>query len=118
MAKSGTDKARTPQAQGRCKPNRFDRSTLSWIATQRYGGLALPDNDAGRAMLLAMLACGLSVENAQKHEAPWIDPAELGELRRKAYKISVDDIGDLIRLTFEAWKQLKRCRFWPCDAAR
>jgi hypothetical protein len=64
----------------------------------------IPDDDDGRAALMAMLRCGLSVEEALEGIARWMEPAEAKRLARRAAKIKLHDIGKLVKLT-EAERQ-------------
>jgi hypothetical protein len=108
------------EPSGLIKPRRaniWDLRKLAKINRRRNHGLDLIANDAdGRAMLVAQLHCGRLKLDALRI-APWAGD-ELFALRKAARKMSFEDIGPSIKLTFDEWKRLKRCRFWPCDVLR
>jgi hypothetical protein len=54
---------------------------------------------------------------AATEAAPWV-PGELDALKRKARSISFDEIGPLIKLTFDEYVKHRAWRFWPCDRSR
>jgi hypothetical protein len=101
----------------RRRANIWDRRKLSRISKARHGNHFVADDDAGRAMLTALLHCGLRAEDAMER-APWLDPTELPALRREARKFAFDDIGPLIGLTYAERERLKAWRFWPSDVPR
>lgn len=93
------------------------RGKLHKLCRKQYGNHVLPDNADGRAMLTALLAAKLSDESAIE-DAPWC-VAELPTLKRKANRFkwskkwqkphqpSVADLGKLIGLTFDDWRDAK-----------
>jgi hypothetical protein len=101
---------RTKQAKR--KPNDWDRKKLRRIIKDRYGNHNLPTGN--RDWVLALLLCGFKTKPILS-DAPWLEPDELPVLRKTARKLSFEDIGRLIRLTFEDWLHYKAWRFSPCD---
>jgi hypothetical protein len=77
----------------------------------RYGTHFISDDDAGRAMVTALLHCGLA-NDAVAECAPWATEADLLVLRRDARKMAFDDIGPSIGLTDAERQYLKAWRFW------
>jgi hypothetical protein len=89
---------------------------LGRLGTYRYGNHYLPENDEGRAMLVAQLRCRLKDDDA-KQRAPWITDAELDALRRQAKKIDFKKIGELVGLKhLERWHDDVKMFSWAaCD---
>jgi hypothetical protein len=101
--------------------NRWDILKLSRIYREQRGLRRnyhyLTDDEVGRAFLTAFLHCGLSVEDAQER-APWLDATEMKTLQRAARKLAFDEIGALIKLTYDDWLRFEAWRYWPCDMSR
>jgi hypothetical protein len=101
--------------------NRWDFLKLSRIYREQRGLKRnyhyLTDDEAGRAFLTAFLHCGLSVEDAQER-ARWLDATEMKARQREARRLAFDEIGTLIKLTFEDWLRFEAWKFWPCDVSR
>jgi hypothetical protein len=89
---------------------------LGRLATYRYGNHYVPENDEGRAMLMAQLRCKLKDDDA-KERAPWITAASLETLKRQAKKIDFKKIGELVGLKHrERWHDAVKMFSWPaCD---
>jgi hypothetical protein len=94
---------------------RLWRGRLQKLCRVRFGNHVLPDDDAGRAMLTALLCFGLTPENAIE-DAPWC-AAELAQHKRRAKRMKWRDVGELIDLTFEEWKQCKLFMMRPVNAS-
>lgn len=106
---------RSQQAPRRA--NQWDRGKLSRITFERCGTHFISDTDAGRAMLVALLHCGLDQRDALTR-APWLEPGELRALRRAASATPFDDLGPLIKLTWDELVRWEAWRFYPCDISR
>jgi hypothetical protein len=89
---------------------------LGRLATYRHGNHYLPENDEGRAMLVAFLRCRLKPDDA-KERAPCITDAELVALKRQAKKIDFKKIGELVGLKhLERWHDDVKMFSWAaCD---
>src|SRR5262245_7293993 len=90
-------KQHTRFAQKR-KANRYDLSKLMKLHRLRCRTYFIRNDEAGRAMFLALLHCGLPDDDARRR-APWA-ASGLARLRRRACAIPFDDLGPLIRLTY------------------
>ena len=99
------------------RANRWDLLKLLRVHRVRYGTHFISDDDAGRAMVTALLHCGLA-NDAVAECAPWATEADLLVLRRDARKMAFDDIWPSIGLTDAERQCLKAWRFWPCDVSR
>lgn len=101
--------------------NPWDVIKLASIYRRKHsfppGYFFIAEDDDGRAYLTAMLRCGLSGERAVER-APWLEPAELKQLQADAAKLTFDQIGQKIGLTFEHWLSFKAWRFWPVERER
>jgi hypothetical protein len=94
--------------------DRIHRGKLTKLCKMRFRNHCPPDNDAGRAMLVALLRFGLTNEAATK-DAPWCE-AELPVLEHRAKRMKWCDVGKLLGLTFEEWKKAKLWVLRPVDA--
>ena len=89
---------------------------LGRLNSYRHGNHFVPENDEGRAMLMAQLRCRLQDDDA-KERAPWITDAELVALKRQAKKLDFKKIGELVGLKhLERWHDDVKMFSWPsCD---
>jgi hypothetical protein len=93
------------------------RGLLGKLTKRRHGNHYLPDDNRGRAMLVAFMRCQLMDDDA-KERAPWVTDDELKKLRRKARRLTLEQIGTLISLTY-AERMACRVFFLPaCDITR
>jgi hypothetical protein len=96
------------------KADRIWRGRLLKLCSRRYGKPRVPDSDAGRALLTALLRVKLTPDDAIKH-APWIGPTELKALSRRARRVKWADIGRLIGLLIDERDALKGLPWLPVD---
>jgi hypothetical protein len=81
---------------------------LGALTRHRHGNHFLPDNNEGRAMLVAFLSCRLKDDDA-KQRAPWITDSDLENLKSEASGIELKQLGKLIGLT---WDERIACRVY------
>jgi Fe2+ or Zn2+ uptake regulation protein len=91
------------------------RRRLARLCNLRFGNHVLNNDDAGRAMLTALLCFGLTDESAIE-DAPWC-VSELPTFKRQARRMKWRDVGTLIGLTFAEWKEAKLWVLRPVNAS-
>jgi hypothetical protein len=92
------------------------RRRLHRLCQMRFDTHFLPDNDDGRAMLLALLCFGLT-DDAAITDAPWCGQRELSTMKRRARRMEWRDVGKLIRLTYAEYETAKLWLLRPCDVS-
>jgi hypothetical protein len=116
MATTGRAKnvATKPEASERV--SYWQRVKLFKLCKMRYGNCFLPDNADGRALLMVLLRCWLSTYSAME-AARWLTETELRKIKRAAWAVDKDNLGALIKLTYNEREEAKLWFLSPCDVS-